>query len=60
MINIYHWYDYIMTVNDVLLFINMPSAAFCNAGTGLSLGLHPANEQRCYFVKTSLIGWAQA
>ena len=21
--------------------------------------LRPANERRCYFVKTSLIGWAQ-
>ena len=26
----------------------------------LILGLHPANERRCYFVTTSLIGWAQA
>ena len=24
---------------------------------GLILGLHPANERRCYFVTTSLIGW---
>ena len=23
------------------------------------LGLCPANERRCYFVMTSLIGWAQ-
>ena len=28
--------------------------------TGLILGLHPANETQCYFVTTSLIGWAQA
>ena len=28
--------------------------------TGLILGLRPANERRCYFVTTSLIGWAQA
>ena len=27
---------------------------------GLILGLRPANERRCYFVTTSLIGWAQA
>ena len=27
---------------------------------GLILGLHPANERRCYFVTTSLIGWVQA
>ena len=27
--------------------------------TGLILGLHPANERRCCFVTTSLIGWAQ-
>ena len=26
---------------------------------GLILGLLPANERRCYFVTTSLIGWAQ-
>ena len=26
---------------------------------GLILGLRPANERRCYFVTTSLIGWAQ-
>ena len=26
---------------------------------GLILGLHPANERRCYFVTTSLIGWVQ-
>ena len=25
----------------------------------LILGLRPANERRCYFVATSLIGWAQ-
>ena len=25
---------------------------------GLILGLRPANERRCYFVTTSLIGWA--
>ena len=24
---------------------------------GLILGLHPANERRCYFITTSLIGW---
>ena len=30
-----------------------------NAITGLILGLRPANERRCYFVTTSLIGWAQ-
>ena len=28
--------------------------------TGPILGLRPANERRCYFVTTSLIGWAQA
>ena len=28
--------------------------------TGLILGLRPANERRCYFVTTSLTGWAQA
>ena len=27
---------------------------------GLILGLRPANESRCYFVTTSLIGWVQA
>ena len=27
--------------------------------TGLIPGLHPANERQCYFVSTSLIGWAQ-
>ena len=27
--------------------------------SGLILGLRPANERRCYFVTTSLIGWAQ-
>ena len=27
--------------------------------TGLMLGLRPANERRCYFVTTSLIGWVQ-
>ena len=29
-------------------------------GTGLILGLRPANERLHYFVMTSLIGWAQA
>ena len=28
-------------------------------GTGLILGLRPANKRRRYFVTTSLIGWAQ-
>ena len=28
--------------------------------TRLILGLRPANERRCYFVKTSLIVWVQA
>ena len=28
--------------------------------SGLSLGLHPANERQCYFVTMSLIGWVQA
>ena len=27
--------------------------------SGFILGLRPANERRCYFVTTSLIGWAQ-
>ena len=27
--------------------------------SGLILGLHPANERRCYKVTPSLIGWAQ-
>ena len=27
--------------------------------TGISLGVHPANERRRYIVSTSLIGWAQ-
>ena len=31
-----------------------------HVGTGLILGLRPANERRRYFVTTSLIGWAQA
>ena len=30
-----------------------------SGGAGLILGLRPANEGRCYFVKTSLIGWVQ-
>ena len=29
------------------------------SGTGLILGLRPANERRRYFVTASLIGWAQ-
>ena len=29
-------------------------------GSGMILGLRPANERRRYFVTTSLIGWAQA
>ena len=32
----------------------------CPQYTELILTLHPANERRCYFVTTSLIGWAQA
>ena len=28
--------------------------------TGLVLGLHPADERRCYFVTTALIGWVHA
>ena len=31
-----------------------------HAITGLILGLHPVSERQCYFVTTSLIGWAQA
>ena len=30
-----------------------------DAGTGLILGLHPANERQRYFVTMSLIGWVQ-
>ena len=30
-----------------------------NIGTGLILGLHPANEKRRYKVTPSLIGWVQ-
>ena len=31
-----------------------------NMTAGLILGLHPANERRCYFVTMSLIGCVQA
>ena len=33
---------------------------FISTAPGLILGLRPANERRCYFVTTSLIGWEQA
>ena len=40
---------------------NIGGLSFSDAWiSGLILGLHPANERRCYFVTTSLIGWAQA
>ena len=32
----------------------------CQLYPALILGLRPANERRCYFVTTSLIGWVQA
>ena len=28
-----------------------------NKYPGIGLGMHPANESRCYIVRTSLIGW---
>ena len=40
------------------MFTIIPLQLFIN--TVLILGLHPANERRCYFVTASLIGWAQA
>ena len=49
------------TVLLYALFSERPVISFkvhCN--TKLILGLCPANERRCYFVETSLIGWAQA
>ena len=43
--------DYMVVIVWLLASLNI---------TRLILGLRPANEERCYFVTTSLIGWAQA
>ena len=50
------WAHYAVSchVSYRIVLINCPSLA------GLILGLRPASERRRYFVKTSLIGWAQA
>ena len=39
-------------------YLNPQAHDDINHYTGLILGLCPANERRCYFVTTSLIGWA--
>ena len=36
-----------------------PSVSIYEHDTGLTLGLHPANERRRYKVTPSLIGWVQ-
>ena len=47
-INVFHWLDW--SLHGQLLEPWM---------SGLILGLCPANERQCYFVTTSLIGWAE-
>ena len=46
---------------DLCFIEHQRSRGWCHVllFTWLSLGLHPANERRRYFVTTSLIGWAQ-
>ena len=45
----------------ILVIITLTSTKYQEVHiTGLILGLRPANESRCYFVTTSLIGSAQA
>ena len=52
--------------DNPLLYTIYPWNSFCTLKrstamiTGLILGLSPANEGRCYFVTTSLIGWVHA
>ena len=43
-----------------LLLWNLTGLLAVVLPTGLSLGLHPANERRCYNVTLSLIGWASS
>ena len=41
-------------------YLTLPCLLTCLGPVSwLILGLSPANERRCYFVTTSLIGWAQ-
>ena len=40
--------------------INFWAFTWWRMDSKLILGLRPANERQCYFVTTSLIGWAQA
>ena len=48
-------------MSNFFLWIGMSNAELdANHNAGLILGLRPANERRCYFVTTSLIGWVQA
>ena len=44
----------------LLTHICVTRPQWVNTNTGLIPGLRPANERRCCFVTTSLIGWVQA
>ena len=55
----------IEVASDIAEPIGLPISFSTWAGQEVShamliLGLHPANENWCYFVTMSLIGWAQA
>ena len=52
--------EYPLPHNWTVLWDKPGSTLNTLVSTGLILGLHRANERRCYFVTTSLIGWVQA
>ena len=56
----HHDGDHNPTVSTIsVISSDWHSTAGSHGYTGLILGLHPANERRCYKVTSSLIGWAQ-
>ena len=47
-------------VQTAQIYCSEPSVKTTNTIMAeMILGMHPANERRCYFVTTSHIGWAQ-
>ena len=55
-----HMYKYRPRYETNTDFLCNPLTSSSPTITGLILDLRPANKRRCYFVTTSLTGWAQA
>ena len=63
--NLWHYRIIRIIIQRTMIYIDLscelmnPFIEWFPGTTGLILGLHPANERRCYKVTPSLIGWPQ-